>query len=294
LGSLVKLRFNNVYRGGPFLLEQINGDPNLNLNLNLVTYMRIGGACAQYENSLKRNRTTNVSSLDIGDFFSTFKKGSGKIRKFLAPVPVSVEAHWEKLKPVKTFLNLTDITGTFWVDIKRLYCSWYLNFLPNKFKDFIFKFTNNLLGINVRVAHFANGANRNCTFCTLTVSPNIPDETFSHLFFDCTTTSVILEKFYNFYFSDLGLEPRVKKNIWFGLVPQIVRDKQLLVIASLFIQFNIWQAKLKGKLPSFGKINLELLSFLRFTIDRRPTICTNDDSYRLSRNWTELRRDGFH
>ena len=47
---------------------------------------------------------------------------------------------------------------------------------------------NNILGLNVRLSHFVNNQQRGCTFCSLNNVGNLPDETFSHLFYDCETT----------------------------------------------------------------------------------------------------------
>jgi hypothetical protein len=64
---------------------------------------------------------------------------------------------------------------------------WNKTGLNNRVRTFIFKFYNNLLGLNTRLSHFVIDQSRNCAFCTCTADP-VPDETFLHLFFDCPVT----------------------------------------------------------------------------------------------------------
>ena len=64
---------------------------------------------------------------------------------------------------------------------------WNTGGLNNRIRTFIFKFYNNLLGLNTRLSHFVANQTRGCTFCEGTVTP-APDETFIHLFLECPTT----------------------------------------------------------------------------------------------------------
>jgi hypothetical protein len=61
-------------------------------------------------------------------------------------------------------------------------CSWYQYGASNKLSEFLFKFGNNLLGLNSRVHHFNRLVNEACTFCTLNKLAPAPRETFSHIF----------------------------------------------------------------------------------------------------------------
>jgi hypothetical protein len=88
-----------------------------------------------------------------------------------------------------------------------------------------------------------------------------------------------------------------KKQFWFGVPPAIVKDKKLCSIAALMIQYNIWCAKLNKKLPSFNKIEQELLWALKvlYTLDKK-IYGTNgiDNSCALSRDLLELISNGLH
>ncbi len=60
---------------------------------------------------------------------------------------------------------------------------WNSQGLTNRSKVFLFKFFNNILGINTRLSHFVPNHSRGCTFCSLNGILPVPDETFMHIFF---------------------------------------------------------------------------------------------------------------
>jgi hypothetical protein len=178
--ALSGLRFLDVFGEHPLILEAING---LGLNMNLNTYLRVISSCSNHKSSLKNTRSTNGTSLCMKDFFKTFKKGLRSLRKVL------LRNHKNSivlggLRQVKKYLSLVDLPyAENCTQIRLLYESWGYDYLDNKFQDFLFKFSNNLLGLNVRTVHFTERINRGCTFYELRGVQNPPDETFVHLFF---------------------------------------------------------------------------------------------------------------
>jgi hypothetical protein len=78
--------------------------------------------------------------------------------------------------------------------IGKVLAWWDKNFLQNRYKEFLFKFTSNTLGLNSRVAHFNVNVNAGCTFCTINKRFPVPQESFRHLFFDCSSTSMIQDR----------------------------------------------------------------------------------------------------
>jgi hypothetical protein len=72
----------------------------------------------------------------------------------------------ENLTTTKTFFNLIGIiyVGTeLFSKTVRLWCG---SGFSNRYPTFVFKFFNNILGINVRTSHFGLNATRYCFFCT--------------------------------------------------------------------------------------------------------------------------------
>ena len=95
----------------------------------------------------------------------------------------------KKIPNVLTFFTLIRLEIPDAGTIGNFLSLWNLTFIPNKLRDFIFKFYNNRLGINTRTSHF--GANtRNCTFCAI-LGTHTHDEPFIHLFFECEVVTNI-------------------------------------------------------------------------------------------------------
>jgi hypothetical protein len=141
---------------------------------------------------------------------------------------------------------------------------WNITGLTNRIKTFVFKFYNNLLGLNTRLSHFVINQSRGCTFCNGTVNP-VPDETFLHLFFDCPTTSSWQDKFLEKFITlpaNLTREQRLQL-FFFGILPNGTKDNLFLAFAIILFQFCIWEEKLRKKKPSFHTIENAYLDSLR-------------------------------
>jgi hypothetical protein len=147
----------------------------------------------------------------------TFKKGSKSIRKIMADRgPVDTY----KIKSLVSFSRIVDINiQRFEITLlKQQLNLWTYPNIRNDIREFAFKFYNNLLGINTRVAHFVAGYSRACTFCVLKNVLN-RDETFSHLFLECDQLNGLRNNLLREFFSDNNLDPNTVKNIWLGLPP---------------------------------------------------------------------------
>ena len=158
---------------------------NLNLNLNLLTYMRLGSACTNFFQSLPRGRTTTGASLNIGNFLLGFKKGSISIRKIFTKRSL-IKKPVETRTQSKTFFRLISEPVGDPATIRRLFSDWGGSFLPNIVREFMIKFSSNILGLNVRLSHFVDNATRNCTFCYLQNRQIFNDETFYIFFLPAT------------------------------------------------------------------------------------------------------------
>ena len=97
-----------------------------------------------------------------------------------------------------------NLTGTENIPITRVKCmlgAWNNFFLLGKMFTFLFKFYNNSLGLNSRVAKFNNTVDPGCTFCSLTNTRPVCKESFAHLFYYCDTTNKIIAEFFQRYFT---------------------------------------------------------------------------------------------
>ena len=194
----------------------------------------------------------------------------------------------QKLTSVSTFFTLVGLEITDPTTVGNCLSLWNLSYLPNKFREFIFKFYNNKLGINTRTSHFG-GDSRSCTFCSLLGVNNI-DESFVHLFFECDTVSNIHNALDNNLFNYNTNNIVESKNRWFSCL-LMERENPFLRILFLSVQYFIWCAKLGNYIPSVDFILGESINLL----DNACSINRDFDSYRqlincpLSRHWPNIR-----
>jgi hypothetical protein len=125
---------------------------------------------------------------------------------------------------------------------------------PDKLRELIFKFRNNLLGLNTRVSHFNANTERACTFCKLNNVPvPVPDESFRHLFFDCEQTRISLVRFFNKYMPDFIFhdDTFLLRYLFCGVnVITEKRDNFFLSTVAISAMFYIWECKLRKIKPS--------------------------------------------
>jgi hypothetical protein len=69
---IARVKFNDIHGGVALNLNTINANPDLNLNLTFLSYLRISGACRNFVANLKNSRDTNNTSIEMGDFFTKF------------------------------------------------------------------------------------------------------------------------------------------------------------------------------------------------------------------------------
>ena len=86
-------------------------------------------------------------------------------------------------------------------ELRECYGAWNNNYLPGKIRTFLFKFYNNILGINSQVSKFNNTVDPGCTFSTIKNMRPVCKETFAHIFYYCETTNKIIAEFFERYFT---------------------------------------------------------------------------------------------
>jgi hypothetical protein len=117
-----------------------------------------------------------------------------------------------------------------------------LYFFCNVQREFLYKFFNNILGLNSRVANFVAGHSAECTLCVLNREPlPINTESFLHLFFECEYSSKYRNMAETELFPELlGQSVQNKKIFWLlGLIPtgNDYRLKTLYRVWSFLVTF---------------------------------------------------------
>jgi hypothetical protein len=196
----------------------------------------------------KTNRPQKVSTI-----LCKPKKGSKPYREILGKSKTPKKPLNSNI--FKKFCSLVDITlepNPILFNFNR----WWTYFgTSNKLREFIFKFCNNLLGINSRVNHFNRLVDEACTFCTARGIFPAPRETFLHLFFNCQESYATLSGFEQKYLNELRLDSEnKKKNFWFfGSCNSKLKDKKAFFhLTAGTILYYIWDCKLRKSKQSLS------------------------------------------
>ena len=252
------MRYCDFYNAnGIKSLHEINIE--YNLNINVLTYMKIGSALLNFDNTMGANQILGVAPIGVREFLKKFKKGSKQIRAALG-WNRNAKIKMLELPVVRTYSRVTENIFTDEKAIEKLYSQWQSFYVTNNMREFIFKFLNNSLPINTRVSHFVNDHGRGCTFCTCSRQVTVPDETFRHLFFECIHTSSLLEGMQRDFFLDIPLDTdENRKKFIFG---DLAHDKKL---DNLFIcwirwtfKFLIWDSRCKKQLSSWNTLKIKI------------------------------------
>ena len=155
--------------------------------------------------------------MPLEDFFRSFKRGSKKIRNVLERDRL-LKHKAIQLSTVRTFFGLIGENICSDTDLHKFLGLWGLNSLSNKHREFAYKFSNILLGINTRTAHFVDNMDRSCTFCKKSNVPMPSPETFVHLFYECPFTAAIQTHFAVKYLPELQLSTISKEKKFVGFL----------------------------------------------------------------------------
>ena len=283
LFALVKLRFEDCFvRGELKSMFALNNE--YGLNFTQADYFKL---CSGLFYKRKTKKNVEGVAMSMGDFLLSFKKGSKSCRKILEKA-CKKNIDLQELQIIKTFSSILNISRPTEQTISKFLHLWNLSFIPNRLREFIFKFYNNKLGLNTRTAHFGGGT-RLCTFCTI-LGMEDTDESFVHLFFECEAVATIHDNFDRHLLQIQQEAGQIKKCRWFGC-QDLEIENQFLRLFHVTVQYFIWEAKLKMRIPSVDYILAETVLLLddacslNFEFDN----CRMQLNCVLSRHWNNIR-----
>jgi hypothetical protein len=156
----------------------------LDIDLTLSGYADLCKSLYLYVGRIRVNQLNNGTSVSFQDEYGTIKKPGKKLRKLLTSRRQK-SFNSETQPTTRTFLNLTGLEFPNLKIYGTCISLWNRSGLSNRFKTFLFRFYNNILGLNTRLSHFVQNISRKCTFCEITVGQQSVDESFIHIFFEC-------------------------------------------------------------------------------------------------------------
>jgi hypothetical protein len=289
--QIANLKIHNFFTAeGDFLSRQDTNDI-LGLNFTVQGYQNIRECILDSNRVLQKVKTVSYdnTTVCIENFVKKFKKGSKTFRRTLETVRIG-KIKCKTKSTVKTFFRLVDIPVPEEKVLEALNRQWSTHFLPVKVRDFIFKFRNNILGLNTRVSHFNQEVNRGCTFCSAKNIVPVPDESFYHLFFDCESVSVVFNSFFQQYMYDCNLltHESKKKFLFLGYNPRTEKlDNVFLTVLAIMMTYFVWECKLQKKVPTF--MNLCNSIFYKLENTRRASSSVREsmnNDLHICRIWT--------
>ena len=279
--KISKIKYSDCWEGENFK-TRTSLNAKFLCNLSEAAFFRLRAALLYFRS--KGGMTDNHdAAISIDEFFRSFKRGSKSCRKILSKKEI-LEYSIVESESVITFFKLISEPIPEQGEVENVASLWSLPALPNRFREFLFKYFNNRLGINSRTAHFG-GDTRYCTFCLIDNSPLV-DESFIHLFYNCRTVRLVQERIES---SVLDID-NAEKVRWFGYPSGLLKNK-FYILFFLCVQYFIWQSKLRNTLPKVDYILGEAIQLIDNLSGLNPGILSDKDNYMciLSRHWDRLR-----
>ena len=235
---------------------------NTGIEFSLASYLRLQEAFFSTRHIFAPARPSDGTATLVNNFLKQFKKGSKPIRNILlgkkiCKIVINDLPNVKSLGRLSTINNLNDEV------LKRCLSFWSFYYLPMKIREFSFKFFNNSLGLNNRLAHFVPGRENGCTFCSNVNMNPVPVENFMHLFYECNTVKRLRTTFENEFLPELqfnNLQEKIK--FWiFGVSPTSGDNSNyfMLTLTQVFL-YSIWQFKLQKRTPVRMLFEMEFFS----------------------------------
>jgi hypothetical protein len=197
------------------------------------------------------------------DISLNIKKPAQKIRKaFVSKQKKTFDLSTQTT--VVSFFRITELEYIGNAGFARILKSWNVTG-TNRYRMFVFKFFNNILGINTRTSHFGINVTRRCFFCFKAGRADT-DESFLHLFFMCPTITDWHNEFLNTFIAPLNPLCVIDKKKLFFLGISDGEFNSFLASSILHFHFSIWEEKLSKRLPSFITLKTRFLERFRDSV----------------------------
>jgi hypothetical protein len=277
LASLPAREFFNV--NGIKTRLEINMD--FRINLSIESYVKLANCINHFVRRMRPQARNNGSRISFADNFLSLKRPGKKLRESLTKKKKN-ELDASKIKAVVSFCSLVGLTPPAKEKVVLWLSLWNSGGLNNRVRTFMFKFYNNLLGLNTRLSHFVANQNRGCTFCAGN-GTTIPDESFIHIYLECPTTFEWHNQFLKKYLPHLTNMEILHRTgfFFFGKLPDAANENIFLILSVLILQYCIWEEKLRKKKPSFYTIDLHIGELIKTITDMNKKVFISAEKLNL-------------
>jgi hypothetical protein len=164
-------------------------------------------------------------------------------------------------RTVTTFFNLIDLPVPSEENLRKILVTWNIHSLHNSFREFCFKFRNNILPLNNRINAFDPLADPRCGFCRIVDPLSRIWESFSHIFALCPIASRLIVAT-NEYFFDLELDHlNFKKFYWYGHVDGMNNLQEILIFFWDVFRYHLYRFKIARRIPNHRMLINDIIFF---------------------------------
>jgi hypothetical protein len=289
--TLLSLRMNCLVVGNRIVsLERLRLVTGLPFTDNMYMYLTTAGRFAIKKYCGKPD--SNGTSLTIAAYLERIKKGSGKYRRLIEGVKMTVPKV-EDLRVVKTFFGLGNCEISTGPEIGLLLSLWCITHLTVRVRTFAFQFFNNSVSVAARTAaRYRNaGIDQRCALCIKGGVADPAREEFAHLFIDCAAIKPTITRYFRKAF-DLQYNTldancrRFKLTGLMGAGPYL--KKFFNVVNMLFLNYVTWQYRLKKIVPSLASLENDIDSLFEGLVTSSKLFeeASDTDVY-ICRRWRE-------
>ena len=210
----------------------------LGYSLSFNSYMNLRSTALQCPLHVKSSVKLHKSFI----YFIKSLKSSKDVRATLYPTQMSVSntaIHYSnKLNLMITSINLSvlDKIG------RKCY-------LPERSKNFIFKFSRNRLKLSAQLSHFSN-IDKNCTPCRNLLGIDSP-ETCVHLYFECDFYKNLFSKTLSFFFAEYTFSNNPTCLLTGDFTDENRTLNSMIILAASCIFYTFFTFAIRKKICSF-------------------------------------------
>jgi hypothetical protein len=267
-----KLRYVDCFVNGTF--KDINQFRDDGITFPVSTWMKLRSAILLAKKNFAEVETGPDPPPDlqsISTFLSRFKKGSKPFRKIIDLSTYQGQSLTD-LPVLRSFSDICHVNVPNETIAKNFLSSWNCVFLENSFREFVFKFRNNLIKTGDRLSNFLPNYDDSCFLCRNLLNNMERRETFLHFFRKCPVTDNLILRFNKRFrltwnVTDLNLE----QLYWFGDMNNVL-DRPTLLVYDIF-RYQLWCMK-QRKIIDLEFIINNSVDTLRTIFTIKPAIKT--------------------
>ena len=231
--NILSIKLKDLFHNNCKIKSKDMIEERLGYHINFNSFMNLRSVALQCPLTAKPSVRPHGSFM----LYAKSINNSKKLRLDLYP-SVSGECNTAKYYSNKLNLDLAQINLKFFDKVGRK------KYIPERLKNFIFKFSRNRIKLGAQLSHFTQ-VERNCTHCATLHNLTYP-ETCSHVFFECEFYKELFTNTLNHYFDDYNFLNNPTK-LLLGSFTENVSLNFLITLAASGVFYTFYSFILRKK-----------------------------------------------